>query len=596
MLNFENIVNEHFEEYNMSYDDNIAKTIEEIYKKDKDGNLVNHSFEKWKEFIKSVSLPREGTTGEAKRMEIVQTAIAKHPLLSNEGARQLLSCTILYNSAVNEILKREHFKSDVYKTALDKIRTTELEKVLNAEPASQPPLCEYVMDKILNQAFGEIMRTGKTSTKINTDIFKHSNNSDIIWKMICTNLNQIDETILTNIVNNRNIDESVRDKAFDLGCNWEEISISTLTPHMAQMMYPSVVVYQFDFENFREMIEEKSGLATLALLSKRILNHSLEHDLLSYEQKLDFLNRVSFEKPEYMISDAGELFVTMLIYEKEKDLFPKMIELIEKELPDKQCYVDFLLKNEHFHKTTMFQETIYQLQENVFSPKMFDNKKLERLEKMIMNTDLNSSTIYDTAKNCINILNEPSCISALKHHEIKKASKDLLTAIIKSPHTQLDDLIYVRQNEIDSIELSLLLDISIASRSQTTQNSINPTKILNAIIIDTNNDISIQYSKSVDYEKLLKILNNTKSYVKRFSPHYKLLSQLINTTKGFKKEQDAEKPQRELKDLKNKIDELANPRNIVDFYINTKDFKNEFNKISKELNLSKIEKYTAEER
>lgn len=476
---FKNMVNKYLKVYNIPYDDITAKTIEEIYKKDGDGNLINHSYEKWCEFIKDVNIPKTCTTEEAKRMEIIQTAIAKHPLLSNDGAHKLLSSTILYNSAINEILKRDGFFSDIYETALKKIPITELEKILDAEPTSKQPLCEYAMKKIFNQAFDDIIKTGNTNSKINTDIFKHSSQSNAIWKMICTNLNPINETILTNIVNNQIIDEKVRDKAFDLGCNWEKVSITTLTPHIAQTMYPSIVVYQFD--DIKDMVEDGGyGSMTLELFSKRALTHSIEWNLLSYEQKTDLLNRIAFEKPDYM-TDAGELFVTMLIYEQEKDLLEKMIEIIRDKMPDKQIYTDFLLKNEHFHKTKMFQETMYQTQQDIFSFGKFDTYKAERLEKIILNADLNSSTIYDTAKNCIISLNEPDSTAIFKHHEMKKVSRDLLVAIVKSPHTKLDDLKHIRQIELDSVKLGLLLDISIASRSQTKQSSINPTEILNAL-------------------------------------------------------------------------------------------------------------------
>ena len=91
--------------------------------------------------------------------------------------------------------------------------------------------------------------------------------------------------------------------------------------------------------------------------------------------------------------------------------------------------------------------------------------------------------------------------------------------------------------------------------------------------MDTNGDLFVQYNKKIDYEKLLQVLNSTKSYVKKFSPHSKLLSQLISITKGFKKEQDLEKPQKKLKELENKVDGLANPKNIVDFYINEKELR-----------------------
>ena len=582
---FYKIVKECLEETNKTINLEFVNKIESLYKIDNEGNYCHHNYVEWLDFIQEADVYYKLVCPEATYTKMLQVAIARHPHLINEAARVLLKSKNLYDDTIVEILKRNDFSIAVQKYAYEKVKPESIEKILETHNTKEQPLCDFAMNQIISNASEKLLSIGKVTSRSEELIFKHTNHEFYVNNLL-VNCENIPENILTHIASNANLNPTIRDRAFDLGCDWEQIPNDAITYHMAYEMYPNVVIYPFE-EYTKEMFENTKNFHSLTIFARRVMETSLEKGLLSNNQKIDFFNKVMKENP-MVSSEVGELFSMMLIEEKEMGFFEDIAIKVADEhcsLVEKDYFCDCLLSNKTFHTTNLFEEFVELLCEDVFEFDYNNENKIARMNIILYRAKLSKAIQSVIANGALKFLEDfpiTKNVDDEKTRKINEHFSEILINLIRSPHTSPSVIQKIKTSKPYMQTIETLRNIAITCHNQKDcdKNDI-VYKVFCAIACDYMRDTFMIYDVgNTDYDLVLKILEEAKTmHTEHPIKHRRQINKLITTITRLKNEQFKIDARNNKIKLKGKVLDLCKKEFMLDFYIQLQGLQKEFEKI-----------------
>lgn len=582
---FYQIVNECLKETDKTINLNFTNKIKSLYKRGDNGNYCHHNYTEWLEFIEEADVYYKLKCPEATYTKMLQVAIARHPHLINEAARVLLKSKNLYDDTIVEILKRNDFSIAVQKYAYEKVKPESIEKILETHNKKEQPLCDFAMNQIISEASEKLFSIGRVTLKSEELIFKYTNNEFYINNLL-VNCEKIPENILTYIASNTNLNQTIRDRAFDLGCDWEQIPNDAITYHMAYEMYPSVVIYPFE-EYTKEMFEDTKNFHSLTIFARRAMETFLEKSLLSNNQKMDFFKKVMKENP-MVSSEVGQLFSTMLIEEKEMGFFEDIaVEIADIHCPlvEKDYFCDCLLSNKTFHTTKLFEEFLELLCKDVFELDYNNENKLARMNIVLLRANLSKKIQSLIANGALKFLkNFPITknVDDEKTRKINENFSEILINLIRSPSTSLSVIQKIKTDKPYMQTIETLRNIAIACHNQKNCDEENIVyKVFCAIACDYMRDTFMIYDiGDTDYNLVLKVLEEAKiMHTEHPIKHKKQINKLITSITRLKNEQLKIDARNNKIKLKGKVLDLCKKEFMLDFYIQLQDLQKEFENI-----------------
>ena len=582
---FYQIVNECLKETDKTINLNFTNKIKSLYKRGDNGNYCHHNYTEWLEFIEEADVYYKLKCPEATYTKMLQVAIARHPHLINEAARVLLKSKNLYDDTIVEILKRNDFSIAVQKYAYEKVKPESIEKILETHNTKEQPLCDFAMNQIISEASEKLFSIGRVTLKSEELIFKYTNNEFYINNLL-VNCEKIPENILTYIASNTNLNQTIRDRAFDLGCDWEQIPNDAITYHMAYEMYPSVVIYPFE-EYTKEMFEDTKNFHSLTIFARIAMETFLEKSLLSNNQKMDFFKKVMKENP-MVSSEVGQLFSTMLIEEKEMGFFEDIaVEIADIHCPlvEKDYFCDCLLSNKTFHTTKLFEEFLELLCKDVFELDYNNENKLARMNIVLLRANLSKKIQSLIANGALRFLkNFPITknVDDEKTRKINESFSEILINLIRSPNTSLSVIQKIKTDKPYMQTIETLRNIAIACHNQKNCDEENIIyKVFCAIACDYMRDTFMIYDiGDTDYNLVLKVLEEAKiMHTEHPIKHKKQINKLITSITRLKNEQLKIDARNNKIKLKGKVLDLCKKEFMLDFYIQLQDLQKEFENI-----------------
>lgn len=196
-------------------------------------------------------------------------------------------------------------------------------KALENETIGISSYSDALYNKIINSVFPETLKEHLHKRLISSDAlnflvkeidFRNDaavliTDEGIAEKLL--NRNPYDEKLRVAIANNFGLNDRIRNKAFDEGCNFEEIV--NVTPHMISCMYESAIetlsmVTNVEEQNFKS--------------AHKVLDYLIKKGFLSESQQLDIVMRYATEtKPGY-----ARVFSTLYKNTDYKSVFDKIVE------------------------------------------------------------------------------------------------------------------------------------------------------------------------------------------------------------------------------------------------------------------------------
>lgn len=565
------------------FDTNLANHINDLYKKDDNGNFYPIGSDKWFYFIDLADKGFKLVSEESLSVKILQIAIAKHPLLTNNIAKRLLCSKNLYDDTLIELLKRDDLTPEIYDIAYGKIHGISIQNTLVGETSSKSPFCNYITDKILSKTLNHIQLSNFAYPLYGNLIFRFTDNKNAILQFL-NKYEEIPEKVLTYIASNKNIPDTVRNLAFDKGCVWEDIPETSLTYHMASEMYPSLVPVVF--EETKKDMREFSNAQSIFDFSQKAMMHFMENGMLSYNQKTDFVNRIKKEDVLYS-TDAGELFSAMLMQDMEMGFFQETAKyLIDPycRLSDRNNYIDIMLSNKTFHSTSVFNDFMKDLCSNIFEKGDTNEDNVARMNIILYGARLNNKIAEIIASESSKFLEAfplSKCYENEESINLNEIFSDFIINLIRSPHTDVSIIKKIKTPKSHMQIIETTRNIAIASHNQPESKENDVVfKVFCTIASDYMQEQFVVYNmEEADYDLILKVLNDAK-LLKTEHPvkNVREINKIIGYIKTLQKKQVQYNAEYKQNEIKSKIKELCKKELLVDFYINLQDFEKEYAK------------------
>ena len=426
-LELENMFKSTCKNIKKQYDPFLHQKIKELYAEDEFGNLQHHSEKRWLEFVE------ESQNGLTHSSQVLQEAIARHPNLPNDIAKKIIASLNVFGSSLLELCKRDGLDDTIYEKAYKKIMALSPQILDEAfdRKINATMLNKTVEESILKDALKNA-RSGMLENYAQLHIFSVTNDHCAIEMLLYDVLN-IDERIVTEIANNPHLPEEHRNKAFDIGCNWLELT--NYTPYMASEIYPNIIIYPFG-DKSELLIEDKDKIFVMKKYSESTLKSLLKGNLLSESQRKDFIQRVRFAnaKPDTAI---GKLFDVELLYEKDQTILKELFNTITIALESKRHFESTLLKNERFHSTSGFKILVDSYIEELFKEGVCDKAIRDNLKDIIKEYPIAVENQCDIVKKTFEYIKENAQLAfygdRLAETNIEIYG-EILTTLITSPH------------------------------------------------------------------------------------------------------------------------------------------------------------------
>ena len=587
---FRRFVKNNIENYSLkeaSYKTTEHEETNKIYKRDNlTGRFINHTPEEWTQLIQS-------TNQDGKQVE--QVAIAKHPLLTDKLANELIGLDKVYTSTLLELLKRDDLSS---KTNYIIYNQTKLQgaKIMDElfYKDKETKAGTDTLKFILEDAIQDIKDNGNATSDRHKYIFAHTDNNESIHKFISWAEYQtieIPEDILTLIASNANITQGIRDRAFKLGCNWEDMT--HYTRFMSENIYPNIVIYPFNDNEDGALLTNEDEKIKLTKYAMKTLNECLKGQYMTIPQRLDLLNRLVCADPDYSTT-LGELFSNLIDYEKDRLVLKDIAISLESAVEHSQSYLHHLLLNQNFQLTDNFDKAINMLFVEVFNHKeMCDRAMVDNLIDAIKFAHIDLSIQDAIVDNVVGHQNMeiPTKPYDKRIWETKESQyNQVFLALMCSECT--NEWAYERLIKKENVQPNALLLAHLGKSCFTyaekydnvTAGEVKKTFFSCIKVNEIDGDIDIDIDKKSDYNLIMDVLETAKESLpkKHIRKNKANLSKIIDAVKETEKELPRKRWERALTEIAKEVDGLSK-KNIIEFYINISDIQRRFHLVEKGL-------------
>ncbi len=577
---FYNLVEEWCEDYGVkvgNYDLFTHKTINEIFKKDENGKYINHPKEKWEEYIKD-------TDNVYREKQIQQIAIARHPLLSDEMAKEILKIKNINKTTLKSLLNRNDLTYSTIKETYNLLKLQFPFAMNELFQEKESKLGKDAIKIITIDAVDEISNTGKPKNRAQEFVFLHTKENALIKEFLSAEGSNIPEDILSNIASNENLLSSIRETAFDIGCNWEKVS--NFTTKMSENIYHNIVAYPFNDNSNDFITTDPKEKERLFYFSMDTLKNFIISECLPVANRRDLLNRLSSVNPNY--SDRmGGIFVHFIDHEKDAPIIKNIAEELEFFTKDSQLYLTHLLMNPEFQKTEMFDRAVGFLFTNVYNEKLCDEKIVDNLIKSLYaypcDWSIQLSIIDETLKNKEKEMPKDEKAKSIFKTQ-RKIQEDVLMALLHSKNTSAEAYVYLMNHKLSTPDLFLLGHFGVSC--QKAYGAVGNIKMMQHIketffkcirYNPKNKCFMVNVKNKSEYKLVLKVLKTAKENLPK--KHMIKNKLTLSNIESLVKQQEKQVLKNELMDklftIEEKVADLSK-KDISDFYIHICDLQKEF--------------------
>ena len=561
--------------------------INKIYKRDSlTGRFINHTPEEWTKLIQSTN--RNGK-------QIEQVAIARHPLLTDKLANELIGLDKVYTSTLLELLKRDDLSSKtnyiIYcQTKLKGAKIMDDLFYYDKKTIAGTDTLKFILQDVIQ----DIKDFGIVVNDRHKYVFAHTDDNESIHKLISwaeNHTKEIPEDILTLIASNTNITQGIRDRAFQLGCNWEKMT--HYTRHMSKNIYPNIVIYPFNDNSDGLLLTDEHEKMKLTKYAMKSLNEFLKGQYMTVPQRLDLLNRLVCADPDYSTT-LGELFSNFIDYEKDRLVLKDIAISLESAVEQSQSYLHHLLLNQNFQHTENFDKAIGMLFVEVFNHKeLCDKAMVDNLIDAVKSAQIDFSIQDAIIDNIVGHQNMeiPTKPYDKRVWETKESQyTQIFLALMCSEHTS--EWAYERLIKKENVQPNALLlahlgksCFTYAEKYDNVTASETKKIFFNCIKVnERNGNIDVNIDAKSDYNLVMDVLETAKESLpkKHIRKNKANLSKIMNMVKETEKGLPVKRWERALMDVAKEIDDLSE-KNMLEFYINISDIQRKFHLIMKGL-------------
>lgn len=225
--------------------------------------------EKWNEWVE-----------QSRKNKDIQEYIALNPYTPIKVLDGLISKGRIYQDTIINLATRKDLTVPLIEKMISKANEKTFKSIYfkfgNSEESINPKIINVITPIIVDNI---IKHDSSLFNDCHLDIFNFTDNEDSISYLLNSDIN-LGEDILDRIANNKNLSADIRNKAFDMGCNFE--NIDSFTPYMAQKIYESAIESAIDdgttsYEKCRIRKEAVDVLTKLA--DNKALNDSMMVDM-----------------------------------------------------------------------------------------------------------------------------------------------------------------------------------------------------------------------------------------------------------------------------------------------------------------------------
>ena len=543
---FFQIIKENCPKHAKKFSQTEMDCIEKMYKKDENAKFLYFSDKDTKEYCET-----------ANTSNAVQTALAKHPLTPyRKSILQYFMQSDICKEAMKELLKREEIVNRyTCASLLSKISDITMDDIIfSSKDSEKRPMGGMFFNIIVENHALNCIKKGNSGDLTPGEVYSFLYTDSLKTGEIFTYKDvSIPEIFPTLIASNSFLDEDIRNRAFDEGCDWEKLK--GYTPYMIEEMFDSVLdMMKLDQTTLSDKELEQHNIACV------IMRNWTWKNLLNENQQCQIINGLKdenlFKNPSYRKCVKNIL---------EKTTYPEVMELFDKidknKLKNEKRFVLYIMNNSSPNIFQFQNKMLIKIYDDVFFDKTPNQYYLNILQKAITNTDVGTDLFR--------------AISTWKNENgIGAERENIVLTAFKNPYMPTS----VLKEQIQDMEETKTTNTKVYLFACISKNCNEDVLLKDQIFsILSRKPTILKYNLNV--EKLKDVLMQTlkNENINKHSSHKSFLENEIKNIEKTIISLQLKQREMEMDKIINKLSGLDR-QSITDFYLSIEDTKNKYEK------------------